>query len=64
MQEASLPLPEQIENARASLPEMSRRGRARYAKLMLAPRPARRRRLLRLRHDRTLAALVGMVGSR
>jgi AcrR family transcriptional regulator len=33
MQEASLPLPEQIANARASLPEMSAEGRARMAML-------------------------------
>jgi hypothetical protein len=33
MQEASLPLPEQIENARAALAQMSPEGRARMAKL-------------------------------
>ena len=64
MQEASLPLPEQIENARASLAEMSPEGRARMAKLGSH--------LVRLDGDaffafvtaRTLAALVELVDAR
>jgi hypothetical protein len=63
MQEASLPLPEQIEAARASLAEMSGEGRARMAKLG--------QHLVRLEGDaffafvadRTLAALAELARS-
>lgn len=64
MQEASMTLPTQIENARVSLPEMSEAGRARYARLM--PHLARLDgdAFFGFVADRTIAALVALVESR
>jgi len=61
MQEASLALPEQIENAHASLAEMSDEGRARYAPVM--PHLARLDgdTFFAFVADRTIAALVRLV---
>jgi AcrR family transcriptional regulator len=64
IQEASLSLPDQIENARASLAEMSAEGRARMAKL--GPHLARLDgdTFFAFVADRTLEALVALVEAR
>ena len=64
MQEASLPLPDQIENARTSLSEMSEEGRVRFAPLL--PHLARidGDALFAYATDRTLAALEALVAGR
>ena len=64
MQEASLSLPDQIENARASLAEMSAEGRARMAKL--GPHLARLDgdSFFAFVADRTIEALIALVAAR
>ena len=64
MQEASLSLPDQIENARASLTEMSAKGRAHLAPLV--PHLARLDgdAFFAFVADRTIAALVALVEAR
>jgi len=64
MQEASLSLPDQIENARASLAEMSAEGRAHFAPLV--PHLARLDgdAFFAFVADRTIAALVALVEAR
>jgi len=64
MQEASLSLPTQIESARASLPEMSAAGRARYERLMPHLAALDGDAFFAFVTDRTLAALLERVGSR
>jgi AcrR family transcriptional regulator len=64
MQEASLTLPTQIENARVSLPEMSEAGRARYAPLIPYLARLDGDRFFAFVADRTIAALVALVGAR
>jgi AcrR family transcriptional regulator len=64
MQEASLPLPEQIENARASLSEMSPEGRARMAKLGSHLMRLDADAFFAFVADRTIAALAALVAAR
>lgn len=64
MQEASLPLPEQIENARASLAEMSPEGRARMAKLGSHLMRLDGDAFFAFVTDRVVDALVALAGAR
>jgi AcrR family transcriptional regulator len=64
MQEASLTLPTQIENARASLSGMSEAGRARYARLMPHLSRLDGDTFFAFVADRTVAALVELVDAR
>jgi hypothetical protein len=61
MQEASLSLPDQIENARASLAEMSTAGRARFAPLVPHLAKLDGDAFFTFVADRTIEALVGLV---
>jgi AcrR family transcriptional regulator len=64
MQEASLSLPDQIENARASLAEMSSAGRARFAPLVPHLAKLDGDAFFAFVADRTIAALVGLAEHR
>ena len=64
MQEASLTLPEQIENARASLAEMSDPGRVRYAPVMPHLAKLDGDAFFAFVADRTIVALVRLVEAR
>ena len=64
MQEASMTLPSQIENARVSLPEMSEAGRARYKRLMPHLAKLDGDAFFAFVADRTIAALVALVEAR
>jgi hypothetical protein len=61
MQEASLSLPDQIQNARASLEEMSTAGRARFAPLVPHLAKLDGDAFFTFVADRTIEALVGLV---
>ena len=62
MQEASLSLPTQIENARKSLADVSEAGRARYARLMPHLSRLDGDAFFAFVADRTIASLVELVG--